>query len=244
MLKRDVAHLQSLLIPVHEIDIPLSIDGVTADLEITHRLRLWLASEESEILWIQGNTADSQRNTPSIAIDTVAAARAANVSVLWYKCQRLDVSGNEISQTRLFLDLLVSLLHQLLQIIPCGFLKDIEALVPGFESLDASSDSIRTALDLLAEIMVYGSTQSDHRIVVIDGLELLGYSSDTLLGDHTKDLLDRLRSSLGGAPTKTLITTTDQTTLLLDIIGQENVIDASQFGGLNGFIPFAEFGEM
>jgi hypothetical protein len=109
--------------------------------------------------------------------------------------------------------------------------------------MDTSSDSIRTALDLLAEIMVYGTTQSDHRIVVIDGLDLLGYSSDVLLEGHTKDLLDRLRAPLGGAPTKTLITTTDQTTLLLDIIGQENVIDASQFGGLNGFIPFAEFGE-
>ncbi|KAN0113248.1 hypothetical protein V8E51_006199 [Hyaloscypha variabilis] len=243
MIKRDVAHLQSLLIPVHEIDIPLSTDGVTADLEITHRLRLWLASEESEILWIQGNTVDSQINTPSIAIDTVAAARAANVSVLWYKCQRLDASGNEISQTRLFLDLLVSLLHQLLQSTPCDFLNDVGALVPGFESMDASSDSIRTALDLLAEIMVYGTTQPDHRIVVIDGLDLLGYSSDNLLEDHTKDLLDRLRAPLGEAPTKTLITTTDQTTLLLDIIGQENVIDASQFSGLNGFIPFAEFGE-
>jgi len=71
----------------------------------------------------------------------------------------------------------------------------------------------------------------------------IGYSGNTLLEDHVKELLNRLGGPLGGAPIKTLITTEDQTTLLLDIIGQENVIDASQFSGLNGFIPFTEFGE-
>jgi len=155
MMKRDVAHLQRLLIPVHEIGIPSLTDGVTTDLEITHRIRLWLASQNSEILWIQENTADSQTNTPSLAIETVAAARAAIVVVLWYKCQRLDISGNEITQTRLFLDLLVLLLLQLLQSTSFNFSNDVGALVPGLKSLDASSDSIRPALDLLAEIMLF-----------------------------------------------------------------------------------------
>jgi hypothetical protein len=246
MMKRDAVHLQRLLIPAHEIELPLIIDGVMADLEITHRLRLWLDSTESEILWIQGPTEAPQTNTPSlsrVAIDTVAAARAANVDVLWYICKRLDSSGNEITQTKLFIDLLISLLLQLIQSKTCAFPNDFGVRASGFDSLDASPDSIPDALGLLRDVMD-GSNESRHRIVVIDGLDLLDYSDDEILEDHIKSFLGILKFPSTGAPIKTLITTEDQTTLLLDIIGQENMVDASQFGGWSGFLPFAEFGEI
>jgi len=240
MMERNLAHLRSLLIPLHEIDIPPVIDGLTADLEITHRLRLLLASEKSGILWIQEATAGSQTNNPSLATATVAAARAANVTVLWYKCERLDLSGNEILRAKLFLDLLISLLVQLLQSMTCEHLHDFGASSFAVFSLDASPESILTALHLLNNA-IYGSSDSNHRIVVLDGLELLDYSDDKILDDNIKTLLSMLQGPSPGTPIKTLVTTEDQTTLLLDIIAQEKVLDSSQLSGLEGFIPFVEF---
>lgn len=192
MLKSDAAHLHSLLIPVHGINLPLKIDGVTADLEITHRLRLWLASSESELLWIQGIAANSQTSTPSLALDAVAAARAANVPVLWYICRRLDSSGNEISQTELFVDLLISLLHQLTQSTSCSFPNNFGLGASRFSLLNKSPNSILDALALLSDILCR-SERSCHRIIVIDGLDLLDYSGDESLEDHVKSLLSILK---------------------------------------------------
>ena len=244
MMEHDAAHLQRLLIPAHEIELPLTIDGLMADLEITRRLRLWLKSTESEILWIQGHAETPQTNIATlsrVAIDTVAAAREANVDVLWYICKRLDSSGNEITQTKLFIDLIISLLLQLIRSKTGALQLDFGVRASGFDSLDASPDSIPDALGLLRDVMDGGS-KIRHRLVVLDGLDLLDYSGDSILEDHIKSFLGILKFPSTKAPTKTLITTADQTTLLLDIIGQENMVDASQIDGWSGFISFVEFG--
>jgi hypothetical protein len=246
MMKYDTARLQRLLIPAYEIELPPTIDGVKADMEITHRLRLWLASTKSEVLWIQGHTEAAQTNMSSlssVAIDTVAAARAADVDVLWYICKRLDSSGNEITQTKLFVDLLISLLLQLIQCKTYSFPNDFGVGKSGFDSLDATPKSIPDALSLLKDAMADGN-ESRHRIVVIDSFDLLDYSGDEALENHIKSFVGMLEVPPPGTPTKTLLTTEEQTTVLLDLIGQENMVDSSQFGGWGGFIPFAEFGEM
>ena len=246
MLKEKAAKVKSLLIPVLPDPIPDKIGGITADLEIVHQLRLWWTTGSSDLLWIHSLPRDIQTGTSSLAIDVVAIAQEANFPVLWYVCKRLDPSGTEIQQIDLFADLVYSLIHQMLQSIPNSFCSELDLSISRFDLLEKSPLSITEAISILDDLLQINDEASakDIVLVVLDGLQLLDYSCDSSLELHIREFLSILQgdsSKLSVPIIKSLVTTEEQTAILLDSVGPGRMVDGSRVVGSDGFFSLAEF---
>ena len=243
MMKANAAHIEKLLISTTQDPLYPKIGGITADLEITHRLRLWWLSSPSDLLWIHIPSTDTGTTTSPLAINIVAGAREADIPVLWYVCKRVDSSGNEISKNDLLLDLLYSLIWQSIQNITIPFSSALDFSVARFENVDKIPSSVPECLPLLHDILrIKGPPLRN--LVVIDGLQLLDYSDDPVVEYMIGELLHSLQGkgdSSSEPVFKTLLTTEDQTLLLLNAITPERVLDASNLAGGSGYFDFSEF---
>lgn len=248
LLKANASHLERLLISTTQDPLTVKINGTTADLEITHNLRLWWTSPSSDLLWIHSPSTDSPTTTSPLATNVVATAREADIPVLWFFCKRLDSSGNEIQHHDLFMDLIYSLIHQTVQNMATPFFSPLDFSVSRFSLLDKSPSSTVEAISIFHDLLHISEASAGpaRTLVVLDGLQLLDYRGDSSLEYMINDFLDifqRKNAALSELIVKTLVTTEEQTLLLLNTIVPERVVDASDLVGNSGFFSVADFGD-
>jgi hypothetical protein len=237
-IKDNAAHLKSRYQAklLEGSDYPLV--GVTADSDVTFKIQNWWAENESGILWVQ--TPPKTSAEFSLASDMIALSRAANFPVAAYFCQRLDAEGYEFSQSGVLIDLIYSLIYQLSVSISDNVPDDIDLGASRFAELDGATRSLPQAFDMFLDLVSVGSTR---RFLIIDGIEVLDYSNDSVLEGYLKILFQHLRNTDTSNVVKTLITTEGHSRMVLDEIGWENTVDASFSCSLDGFFSLSDFEE-
>ncbi|KAH0541794.1 hypothetical protein FGG08_003749 [Glutinoglossum americanum] len=221
------------------------VAGVDADPEVVYRLRRWWGAGASGLLWVQGP--DSAGGPASLAGDVAAVARRCGVPGATHVCRRVGSDGEVFGHAGLFVDLLCSLVHQLVQGVAAGFSSDLDFGPARFARLDRRSPgSIPAALLLVRDLL---SLQTGRQLVVLDGMQWLDYSNDATLERQLEEFLRILKAAApdNSNPSpliKTLITTSGQTLFLMDEVDEENRVDATRGFGSGGFFAIADFEEM
>ncbi|RDW61105.1 hypothetical protein BP6252_12488 [Coleophoma cylindrospora] len=246
MLKTNAARVEEHLIPKDPDFLPRRIDGITADVELTHRLQLWWTTPSSDLLWIQGADTNPCSNDPPLAVDISAVAREANIPVLSYTCRRLHPStGNEIAPLDLFADLLYSLIWQCAQAISDTLNTSVDFGISRFKFEDNSPASITSALELFHDL-IRAEDKFIRKIVVLNSLQLLEYSGDGFLETQFGKLIGIVLqgdTKAVGPCIKTVVLTEEQTLMLLNSVGAEKTLDASRMVGSSGFLAISELKE-
>jgi hypothetical protein len=251
MLKANSICIESLLIPLESESTFRKVDGITGDVEVTHRLQLWWASTCSDILWVQGANSNAGLEAPPLAEVLVAVAREACVSVLSYTCRRLNTAGSEIPSHDLLFDLLCSLIWQYTQTMTDTIYVAADFSIERFNSVKQIhiEDAILAAMDLLHDLICVEHPNT-RKMIVLEGLQLLDYGNEKLLEKQVRDLIEMFLPDLVSkdvkvprALIKTLILTDQQTPLLMDLIDFEHIVDASNMNGSDGFLAVSTFEE-
>ena len=129
--------------------------------EILSRIKLWNASTESHLLWICGPFMAPQPSKYSLlSACMIQTAQRADVPVIYYFC---DFKTGLV-------DLVYSLMAQLLQIIPDIVESDRDFSYGRFETLDEKNESIDSAINLLGDLLSVGP---EALFVVVDGVQWL-----------------------------------------------------------------------
>lgn len=190
--------------------------------EISHRIQRWNAASTSRTLWIEG---PFQAPEPSrytlLSAHVVSTAQNANLPVLYYFC----------NSTTTLVDLLYSLLAQLVQALPSDFQSTKDFSSARFEALSQTADSLDRVIILLRDLLDVGPYAL---YVIVDGLQVLRRSSSSLV--QVQGVVNILRSasedkrSERSRLTKTLFTT-DGFTNALNCLEATERLDGVDFWG-------------
>ena len=185
------------------------------NLDIFSRIQAWNAASTSQTLWIQGPFQVPQPSKyTQLSAHVVMTAQEAHIPVLYYICDSMTGA----------IDLLYSLIAQLVQCIPDGLQSQVDFGPTRFEALDETDRSIKSAITLFKDLLTVGPYVL---FIVIDGLQVLEASSSDLA--PIQDLVDVLRfagedvSSEQSRITKTLFTTDGFTEGLIHLGGAERL---------------------
>jgi hypothetical protein len=236
MLKANAAYLESR----YQLDLlkncEYPIMGITADSEVTSHLESWWTAAGSEFLWVQ--TSPLAMGERPLASDMVALSRAASLLPAVYFCQRSNRDGAAPRQMDIFIDLVYSLIYQLCISITEEVSCQLDLSASRFTALDGTVRSILEALDLLRDLL---PLRPGRTLLLIDGLEILDFSNDSVLEEHLKMLFEILRSRDNDVMIKTLITTQGHSGAVLDEVGWECTVDASMSSSADGFFSLTDF---
>lgn len=235
MLKKSIFQFESRCQSAITSEFYNPVMGIVSDPEVTGAIQTWWESKGSEILWIQVPTEDTVQR--SIARDFVAMAHEANIRLAAYFCHRIDANGAPFNQSAQFVELLYSFICQICN----SFIKDVSTSVDlrasRFSDLDGTVNSTSSALLLLRDLL---EITSERVAVVINGLEMLDYSNDSILEGHLKYFLELLGNGTQAATIKTLITTEEHSPMAMMAAGS-SMVDASLSDSSEGFYSLNEF---
>jgi hypothetical protein len=234
MLRSSVSHLESRV----QFEIldqwSAAIDGIAVHPEIAFALGNWWNDEQSVCLWIQGPPEDYPES--SLPGEMIAMGRRTNISVAAYFCQRLSPAGTALTQVEQITNLLFSLIHQLAHNIPLDFSGALDFDRETIEKLDGTRASLAPAILLFRYLLSAGSSPV---LVVLDSFDILDSDDDAELQGQIKVLLEVLKSPFQSQrKVKALIYTSEPSIALLTDVEPENIVDASQMTGSEGFFVF------
>ncbi len=203
--------------------------------EIAIALDHWWNDQQSVCLWIQGMPDDGA--SPSLIGEMFAMARVAKISVAAYFCQRINPAGTASAQEELATSLLHSLIYQMVQNLPKDFSDAIDFDPESITKLDGTAASLAPAMSLFRHLLAIGSSPA---LILVGNFDLLDLGDDVELQGQIKFLLEILKSpiQIPGKVNKTLLWTSEPSTTLLTEIEPQNVVDASQLSGSEGFFAF------
>jgi hypothetical protein len=207
--------------------------GVTTDVESSGKIKSWWTEKRSSIICIQKSAEDTNEITLSSGM--VALAQAAKIPVAAYFWQRISSDGGYRSQADNFIHMVYSLVYQVGNSITEDCIDSGDMSAERFLSLDGSVESLPRTLELLSDIL---SAKSHSQLVVVDGMEPLDFhlTNDSGMEKLLQIFLELLQKDRK-ATIKTMITTEQHSELILNEIGWENMVDASNLGG---FISLAD----
>jgi hypothetical protein len=235
MLWSSVAHLKGRC----QFEIldrwPDGTDSIFTHTEIALALERWWNDDQQVCLWIQGPPCDPA--VPSLTGEMFAMARLKKVPVAAYLCQNIGPDGTAITQAEMIVNLLYSLIYQLVHNLPEDFSDLIDFDTERIAKLDGTLSSLAPAMSLFRYLLSIGSSPV---LVLVDSFDLLDSSDDAELQAQIKILLDGLRSPIQapGKANKTLLYTSEPSMTLLTELEPENIVDASQLDGSEGVFAF------
>ena len=204
--------------------------------ELINRIQNWNAAGASQTLWIQGpfQVPQPSRYT-QLSAYLVMTAQKADVPVLYYFCD----------STTSMIDLVYTLIAQLVRVLPRDFKSEKDFGSARFETLDGSSDSVNQGIRLFGDLLEVGPYML---FVIIDGLQMLGRTSSS--DAQAQELVDILRtagkdeSSESSGIVKTLFTTDGFTDALIRLKASERVssIDLTEEDGTGPDVDGVEVG--
>jgi hypothetical protein len=206
------------------------VEDIRVSQRVISRLKEWWLSESS-LLWVQESPFD-QANRPSqisAAISTLAIELCVPVGVYSCRCN-VDQIGQDISHKQRLLELLQGLSTIIGNC--CPSLKETASIKDSISQPQplATQDIPRGAIEAKISHLQHQIGRLDGTLVfIIDGINVIDYSSETEVEDGLEKLLKLLypiRRHSSGARLKTLLTTPGQTLFLLDRIGFEDKINA------------------
>lgn len=169
------------------------------------RLKEWLASPRSELLWIIGSNSPFG-NEASLAVshilDIAISARLPCVSFSFtpITSEHTDTwADGKARCTALLIALLYSLINQLLCLVPETF-EDAYDLEVAIKTMDGEEDSIPKALEIIQALLRH---RTPLLLVVLDGLELvedddtIPYLRNLISMVHSRQTDSRLKFLLG-----------------------------------------------
>ena len=235
MLRSSVSHLKSRCQFEILDNLSGAIEGIAVHPEIALALERWWSEEQIVCLWIQGSPEDVFEF--SLSGQMVAMARKANISVAAYFCQRLSPAGTALTQAEQIINLLYSLIYQLVHEIPLDYSGTIDFDPDRIAKLDGTLASLAPALSLFRYLLWIGPSPV---LVIIDNFDLLDSSDDPELQSQVKVLLEILKSpiQIPGKVNKILLCTSEPSMALLTELEPENTADATQLSGSEGLFTF------
>ena len=196
-------------------------------IEIFNRIQQWNAARTLQTLWIQGpfQVPQPSRYT-QLSAYVITTAQKADIPVIYYFCD----------STTGIIDLLYTLIAQLVRVLPDDLQSQLDFSPARFEALDGTPKSIDQAITLFADLLNAGPYTL---FIIIDGLQALERPSNRA---HIQRLVNVLRSTDDDAVsertciTKTLLTTDGFTEALIQLKGDERM-DSAEFLGEDGAGP-------
>jgi hypothetical protein len=231
-----VSHLKSRCQSASLDCLPEVSDGITVHPEIALALERWWGEKKSAFLWVQG--LPDNANESSLSAQMVAMAGMMNLPVVSYFCERIGTDGRATTQAELLINVVYSLIYQLVQnISSTSDFSSTTVLVPDrFEQLDGTPASLSLAINILREILSVGPS---YVLIVLDGLDLLGFPESDALDEHVIMFLNSLKNPL--RVIKILFWTSEQTLILMRELVPEDIVDATLASGSDGFFSFHDF---
>lgn len=158
------------------------------------KLKEWLTSPRSDLLWILGSNSHFDNEATLAALHILDIAMSARLPYVSFICTPIldsPSSGTCKSEmtrcTTLLIALLYSLIHQLLCLVPETF-KDSCDLESAMKNMDGGEDTIPRALDIIQSLLRHRPTLL---VVILDGLELL---EDDSTVPHLRNLIGIIHS--------------------------------------------------
>lgn len=204
---------------------------VNADPQVICALQDWWSTDTSDFLWVQEPQRGSEER--GLAHNFAAMAKAANIPTVAYFCQRLDEAGEIVNQEQQILEMLYSLIWQLWKQGTSSNSSNFDLDPPRFGELDESLKSVVVLLTRLERLL----QAVDGKVVVaINGFEYLDYSDNDILEGYVHSLFHILKNDGGKGCVKTLITTMEHTLLVMEHVGNGQVVDISLSDSAEGLL--------
>ena len=207
---------------IAEMVVQASLQNVHMDL--FNGIQQWNAVSASSVLWVQGPFQVPQPSPfTQLSAYVIMTAQKANLPVIYYFCD----------STKSMVDLIYTLIGQLVGLIPGDFHSNLDFSGPRFDTLDCRSGSIQQAITLFKDLV----TEGPHMLfVVIDGIQMLDTNSELVQIRDLVDVLryaDKERNENRIHLIKTLFTTDGLTDALIHLPDDER-IDCTDFFGEEG----------
>lgn len=193
----------------------------------------WLKETRSTTLWVEGPAGvpyPSGVSTTALYVSDLFAA-AEIPCIAFFPKSRCPGTSAECPQQRVLLNLLYSLLRQLINILPRVFTNDNNAMLAldkqRFDKLDGTVDSIEPAMELIRDLLPLAPQRP--LVVVVNGLQLAESrrpETRTALNELVL-LLQEQQQQLQGL-VKLLFTTDGQSQVLGRVIGFRERLDLSR----------------
>jgi hypothetical protein len=232
-LQSSVAHLESRCQSgtLYPYDEKYSI-AVHAD--IAFALENWWNDDQQVCLWIQGQDTSS---LSSLIGEMNAMALSEKISVAAHVCNEISFDGDLFTPTELVINLLYSLIYQLIHNLPADFSGAIDFDPETIAKLDGTLASLAPAMAIFRHLL---SIMSSPVLILVDGFNLLDCGDDEKLQTQVKILLEGLKAPIEatGKVKKTLFYTSEPSMILLNELEPENIFDASQLDGSEGVFAF------
>ncbi|KAL9607264.1 MAG: hypothetical protein Q9167_007806 [Letrouitia subvulpina] len=153
--------LESYAVPQDISPLIENAKFLSIHIEICIRLKHWNESPSPQLLWVQGPFGETRPSRYTLLSSyVIMTAQKAESPVLYYFC------NSEMN----VIDLVYSLMAQLIKILPGDRRSEKGVSVGRFDSLDQTVDSVDLALDLLSDLLTIGPPLL---FIVIDGLQIL-----------------------------------------------------------------------
>jgi hypothetical protein len=198
-----------------------------ASTSVAMKLREWLQSQTSTVLWIQGPPV---RHYPTglseLAGSLITAASASKTPIIFHFCEPLKVgetiSGLSVEETGL-ISLVYSLIRQLIFLLDSEVTTDINFSVYRFLSLETPTENWKEALSLLSDLFTLAPGVLH---CVIDGIDGLDYGrGHAKCVEFLAVIRQREFSSIKeGLISKILFTSTSYSKTLDDGLGVDEVV--------------------
>ena len=219
--------LRSYTVQVHIAEMVVQARLLNIHIDLFNRIQQWNAVSASSALWIQGPFQVPQPSRcRKLSAYVIMTAQKANIPVIYYFC----------SSTTSMVDLIYTLIGQLVGFLPGDFHSSLDFSEARFDALDCRSDSIEQATTLFKDLV----TEGPHMLfVVIDGIQMLDTGSDRVQIQELVNVLrycgtERNENQIHLI--KTLFTTDGLTDALIYLPDAEK-IDCTDFFGEEGAEP-------
>lgn len=193
--------------PIEIIEARQSLEGRP---RVFERLLNWTMASESELLWLCGPISNESLSHISLSVAyIVLLSDQAKLPMISYRCRNEELglcgsrSNSSVPMDRLTV-VVYSLIRQLVWLLsdPVETYSDLSAM--RFGSLDANSETLIDALNLLDELL---ALVPKVLICVIDGFQLIDNDTDVIegTGGYLDVLLDILKKEREGRVLKVLL---------------------------------------
>jgi hypothetical protein len=148
--------------------------GVFANSSIAGRIKSWVMTTESQILYTAGADAFGEdRQTSNVAGYYAHAAREAGIPVCSYSCslEGVDPPADRTRETMELVSLVYSLIRQLVELLPSAAPINTAWYDAQWKELDGTLDTFPQALQILEALL--HSTGHAIIVIIIDGIDLL-----------------------------------------------------------------------
>lgn len=168
------------------------------------KLKEWLASPRSDLLWILGSNSSFGNEASLAASHILDIAVSARLPCVSFSCTPITTVPEiqTACKTRcvtLLVALLYSIIHQLLSLVPETF-EDAYNLENSIQTMEGGEDSIPTALETIQALMRH---RTPLLLIILDGLELvedkhtIPYLRNLIGIFHSRQTDSRLKVLLG-----------------------------------------------